>query len=191
MKLTLLGVAGLLWIAFFGVLVAPMYETKQGCTGYLRRAANASSVESAAESLDTAIAYLQREGKTNGWSYLFFRTPDCDVGYWYRNLVSARDELRNIPATASQLEKSNQLMKLREVLMEDGKSGAVVTAPPYLYWFPYEVGMWGLAAGILILALIATIWLRVLLGYGLVRAHGHGQLGSRQGRAREDYPRLR
>ncbi|MEK7509744.1 MAG: hypothetical protein AAB605_03450 [Patescibacteria group bacterium] len=67
-----------------------------------------------------------------------YRTPDEDVGFWYRNLSSSLNELKSIPADAAPLEKSNMLMKLRETLVDQGETSVVVTVPPGISIFPYN-----------------------------------------------------
>lgn len=88
----------------------------QDCGGYLSLAANANTVEIAGEQLDIALKYMEENKLTSGYTSILYKTPDEDVGYWYRNIKSARGELSTIAPNASQLEKTNVLMKLRETL---------------------------------------------------------------------------
>ena len=111
------------------------------CTGYLDRAANANTVELAAQQLDKAIAEIERRGWTEGSSKVFFDHPQCDIGYWYSNLIAARKELRELPASSSSLEKSNLLMKLRESLTDTEEGSQHLIIPPNINYYPNQV-MW-------------------------------------------------
>lgn len=124
------------------VIVPPVVrqiDRRVTCTGYLDRAANANTAKLACEQLDRAIVEIEHRGWTNGSTRVFFNYPQCDLGYWYQNLVAARAELRALPEMVSALEQSNLLMKLRETLTEQGEHGSKLIVPPMLNFYPSQM----------------------------------------------------
>src|SRR5512146_3192624 len=101
----------------------------QQCEGFLKRASDANTVEMARAELEQAIAYAERHDLTSGYTSVLYRTPDEDVGFWYRNLVASRAELARVSESTTQLERTNVLMKLRETLLDSGAKGVAVTVP--------------------------------------------------------------
>lgn len=75
---------------------------------------------------------------TEGSTHSFYTTPDCDMEFWYRNLRASLDELKNLPEDADHLTVSNQLIKLRETILDTGEKGVRVTVPPGIYYYPYQ-----------------------------------------------------
>ncbi len=118
---------------------------KQECGGYLKRAADANTVDLAKVEMTRAITYLDQHGLTTGYTSVLWKTPDEDVGYWYSNLRASLAELDSIPPEASPLERSNVLMKLRETLMDNGKNGDYLTIPEGLSACPSNTAFfwWG------------------------------------------------
>ena len=110
----------------------------QQCGGYLKQAADANTVELALERIDKAIAYIEANGLTSGYTSVLWRTEDENIEYWYRNIKACREELEN-NLDASSLEKSNVLMKVRETLTDDGKEGTELTVPPGISRYPYNL----------------------------------------------------
>jgi len=106
------------------------------CEGHLKRAADANTVDMASKELDDAIKYLEDNKMTEGYTSVLWRTPDQDVGFWYQNLKSSREELSKVTPTTTQLEKVNVLMKLRETLLDHGEKGDSVTSPSGISVFP-------------------------------------------------------
>ena len=115
------------------------------CSGYLKRAADANTVELAKTNLAMALSYAEDKGLSSGYTSIIYRTPDEDVGFWYNNLEAALIELDKIGADATQLEKTNVLMKLRETLLDQGKEKISVTFPEGISVFPSNNGfaVWG------------------------------------------------
>ncbi len=135
------------------ILVAVKSITLQrNCTGYLKRAADANTVQLAIEQMTYSLKYLQAKGMTKGYTSVFWNTPDENVGFWYNNLLTSYKELLNVSPNASQLEKSNVLMKLRETLIDNGENGDNLTVPDGLSRYPNNL-MWGT---ILMLGIILT-----------------------------------
>lgn len=144
-------------LAVFGIRMSKGISMKQNCTGYLKRAADANTVETAKEQLQKSITYLEANNLTSGYTSVLWQTPDEDISFWYKNLKASENELEKIDSTTSSLEKSNVLMKLRETLLDNGKNGDSLTAPNGLSVYPNN-GMWGVLmclASLIILGLLA------------------------------------
>ena len=112
------------------------------CNGHLKRAADASTIELAKQELTTAITYLEKKEITTGYTSVLYKTPDEDIGFWYKNLKESFAELEKVKPETTQLEKTNLLMKLRETLLDEkaSKSGGVeVTSPDGISIFPNNV----------------------------------------------------
>ena len=122
-----IGVIEIVWIVQFD----------RGCEGYLKRAADANTVELAKVELAKAVKYLESNKMTEGFTSVIYTTPDEDVGFLYKNLAQSLEELKALPSSATPLEKSNMLMKLRETILDEGK-GTHVTLPEGISRFPYN-----------------------------------------------------
>lgn len=117
----------------------------QQCEGYLENAAHASTVMMV-PAMDEAVGYLKSHGMTQGYTSIFWQTQDENVGYWYSNLVAARDDLnRIVQQKLSPLEESNVLIKLHEAIKVQGKEGSSVRVPQGLPIAPHngEFFAWG------------------------------------------------
>lgn len=126
----------------------------QNCGGYLGRAANANTVEMAKKELNVALRYMESNRLTDGYTSIWYRTPDEDIGFWYRNVKAARDELDALPPTTTALEKTNVLLKLRETLMDQNG----VTVPSGISIYPHN-GFVALLSWVSGLILIIMLWL--------------------------------
>lgn len=129
------------------------------CTGHLKRAADANTVKLAEREMNTAVTYLRERGIIEGYTSILYRTPDEDVGFWYSNLSQSLVELQKIDENATQLEKSNVLMKLRETLLDSGSEGGVIiTCPDGISVFPHNVAycLWGIFSAII--AIVGALW---------------------------------
>lgn len=156
------GILGLLAI----IIISPVsnYMFNRACGDYLKLAADAPTVERANGFLGTALVYMERRGMTHGNSAFVFQKPSTDVGVWYGQVKGAKTTLESIIAKgdgASQLEKDNALIKVREVLLDQGDSGTAVTLPVHINLFPsqglYFAMLW-LTIGLIVLGVI-IIWL--------------------------------
>lgn len=131
-------------------------DFKQECTGYIKQAADANTVELASNRLSKAIEYAEKNGLTKGYTSVFYRTEDENIGFWYQNLKACQKELADA-TNASQLEKSNVLMKVRESLTDEGEKGTVLTVPAGLYKYPnnllYNI-LWVLGIGAILFGLV-------------------------------------
>ena len=135
-----------------------MFNKEAG--GYLKRAADANIVSLTKPELEIAIAYLEEHKMTKGYTSVLYNTPDEDIGFWYTNLKSSLEELRNLPENATSLEKSNVLMKLRETLLDKTDKGESITVPDGISVFPHNVAYawWGWLGLLLFLASIVLFF---------------------------------
>lgn len=134
-----IGNIGFLIVFASVVMLSISFETEIG--GHLKRAADSNQPETALKELDTALRGMDRRGFdtcTPGkcFTSIIYRTPDEDIGFWYQNIKSARDDLRALPRDADQLMISNSLMKLRETLLDNTDSGDEVTLPRGISRYP-------------------------------------------------------
>ena len=107
-------------------------------TSYLKRAADANTVEMAEGELSKVLTILKEKNLNDGWSNIFWSTGANDVKFWYSNLETSYHELKSLPQNASHLEKSNMLIKLRETIIDHGEHGDKVTTPPNISIFPNQ-----------------------------------------------------
>ena len=133
----------------FGFRISKNVHFKQNVTGYLKRAADANTIELAEQELTKVINYLEANKLTTGYTSILWETPDEDIDYWYRNLKASQLELQTLESESA-LEKTNVLIKLRETLVDVGES-TKVTVPDGLAVYPNNK-MWVL---LMIFAIIA------------------------------------
>jgi len=136
------GVGGCGWLAARCVNEV-MFD--RGCEGYLKRTADANTVEMAHEQLGIAVKYAEDNHLTTGYTSVLYNTPDEDMGFWYNNISKSLTELESITEKSTLLERSNMLMKLRETLLDDKKDGVTVTVPSGIHLYPHNVAyaIWG------------------------------------------------
>lgn len=123
-------------LALCGVRAVKQINFTRDCGGHLKRAADANTIPLAVQELETAIGYIERHGLTHGYTSVLYQTPDEDMGFWYRNLNDSLRELKGLAPQATELERSNVLLKLRETLLDHTQSGERVTAPEGISRFP-------------------------------------------------------
>jgi hypothetical protein len=121
------------------------YKFRVGCEDYLKLAGDAPTIERATEFLGKAVNYLEEKRLTSGNSAFLFPIPRKDVGIWYSQLKSAYEVEKNLveqakvnPDSVSQLTRDNALMKIREVVLDEGSHGTIVTAPANIVVYPYQ-----------------------------------------------------
>lgn len=116
---------------------------EQNVAGKLKQAADANSIALAKEKLDEVIEHLEKNDLTEGSTHIFIKYPQHDIGYFYKNLKSASNDLTYFlsdkNSDKSKLAESNQLIKLRETLTD--QDGTVVSYPPSLPYYPYQLLM--------------------------------------------------
>lgn len=128
----------MLWIPLVIWMVIAIYLSISfsiKVTDRLKRAADANTIELATQELTAVINHLEREKLTNGYTSVFYNTPDEDVSFWYQNLKASLEELKKVTDSTTQLERSNILMKLRETILDQGPS-TTVTEPMGISKYP-------------------------------------------------------
>jgi hypothetical protein len=166
MKKILCVIFVLLFCSWTGIRIVANIQFDRGCEGYLKRAADANTIELAAKQLKIALDYIEREGLITGYTSIVYRTPDEDIGFWYTNIKSSITELERMKPSATQLERSNLLMKLRETLLDQGDKGETkVTKPKGIALYPNNVAvafMGWLSAILMITGIVIMIpWRKV------------------------------
>ena len=163
MKGLIVGVLIIFAIGVFSIRTMKSVSLRQNCTGYLKRAADANSVESAREQLQRSIKYLEENNLTSGYTSVLWQTPDEDIQFWYKNLKTSEVELAKVDSTTPSVDKTNLLMKLRETLLDNGKDGDSLTVPDGLSRYPNN-GMWGVLTILATLIILGIIgWIHVII----------------------------
>jgi len=134
MKYTIGILAMLIALSICGVRCSKGITLKQNVTGYLKRAADASTIELANTELSKAISYLEANEMTSGNTSVLWERPKNDLDFWYRNLKASQNELQQLKSNSA-LEKTNVLIKLRETLLDTGEKSKV-TVPDSLDVYP-------------------------------------------------------
>lgn len=138
-KVTILSViVTALWLVAMVWFICLRVEFEQNCTGYLKQAADANTIELAIDRLDKAIEYAERKNWTDGYTSLLWKTEDENIGFWYKNLKASRVELEKA-LCSSQMEQTNVLMKLRETLTDNNENGTYITYPYGLWKYPHNM----------------------------------------------------
>lgn len=131
----------LLWILLVlvssSIVVMTAYKYlkfEQQVSGRLKRVADADTIPLARMELESTLRTIEKLGLTEGYSNIFFYTPDCDIKFWYRNLEESSKNLASLPENSDHLTKSNQLMRLRDTILDGNK----VTQPPFIALSPNQ-----------------------------------------------------
>jgi hypothetical protein len=129
----------LLWS---GLRVYDAVQFSRNCGGYLKRAGDANTVPLAKRELARALAYIESNGLTKGYTSILYTTPDEELGFWYENLKVSHAELLNVKPDAGLYETSNVLMKSRGTLLD---GNGTVTIPSGISVYPNntEMAMFG------------------------------------------------
>jgi len=145
-------------LIFIAMMIIKNIDFSINCKQYLKRAADANSVELALVNLNIAIKYLEDNNLTNGVVSIFLRQPKNDIGFWYNNLVSCRNELDKVNLETTALEKTNILMKLRETLLDVKETGSYVTHPGDIAVYPHnKLFFW-----VIFICIINIVWCGLL-----------------------------
>lgn len=159
---------------------------EQNLTGKLKQAADSNGIPLAQEKLGEVIKWMEDNGYTGGSSHVWIKTPPHDIKFFYDNLVSAKEDLDNFPPpppsmpsmgeSNSQaqsnydLAESNQLMKLRETLVDEGGDGGPeVTCPPNMAVYPNQMLWWWLIP-------VGIVWVLSVAGFGYWKWDWNGPL---------------
>ena len=138
------------------ICIVKRIQFNQQCSGYLKQAADAITVETALERVNLALDYMEAHSLTDGYTSVIYKTEDENIGFWYNNIKSCRSDLEGCIG-GSQLEKTNTLMKLRETLTDNGESGIVLTIPEGIWKFPYNT-LWAILNVISVLLMCPLVW---------------------------------
>lgn len=138
-----LGVAAIAMSCFIGFALIILgtwhsVQFERHCKGFLKRAADSNTIPLAQVEIGKAVRYLEEAKLTSGSTHVFYSTPECDLDFWYKNLNSSLKELESLPKDTDRLTASNQLLKLRETIMDNGEKGTRVTVPPNIHIFPNQ-----------------------------------------------------
>ena len=151
----------LAFLAFVILGIVKDVNANMGYKDYLKLAADAPTVQKSYDFLNKALNYIEENDMTKGSAAIFIKKPSRDIGVWYGQIKGARDTLSEIikkEDQASQLEKDNALMKVREVLTDDGGDGIRVTIPTGLVLYPLFAWYWWILLAIGVLAIIVICW---------------------------------
>jgi len=153
--LAILGAVGLITLGIVSGFSA--YHFNRGCTDYLKLTGDAPTIEKADAFLEKAIDYIEANGKTRGNSAYVFQRPATDIGIWYEQIKGQKvvlDTLISDGDKVTNTDRSNALIKVREVVIDEGSSGSYVTLPNHIAIFPSQVAyfvlyiifglMWGI-----------------------------------------------
>ena len=147
--------------AWSTVRIVEGVQFDMNCTQYIKRAADANTVETAKKELSKAISYAEENNLTEGVVSIFLHQPSNDIGYWYKNMTESYSELENLSEDATSLEKTNVLMKLRETLTDENGSEVSVTIPKGISIYPRNVSYFWL--GLLSSIFCLGLWMMVLV----------------------------
>ncbi len=129
-------------LIIFGAIEYKEIQFGREIGGHMKRAATANTVDIAISEMQIVVDNMQARGYTHGYTSVIYTTPDEDVGFWYNNMVASLNELKKLPANATDLEKSNILMKLERTLESNGKETTMVV-PFGISRFPDNL-LWGI-----------------------------------------------
>jgi len=164
-KIAVIALATLSLLGYSGVRLVNSITYDREVGGHLKLAADANNVDLAARKLALAIEGMDARGicKKGGddcFTSILYRTPDEDVGYWRENIVSTLADLEAMTdeEKADNLIESNQLIKVRETLLDSGQNGDHVTSPDgiAIYGMNDPMAWWGILS--VLLGGAAYVW---------------------------------
>lgn len=141
------------------LIVMANIDFQQRITGHLKLAADASTIEKARSQLQIALKAIEDKNLVQGSSHAIWSTPGTDMGFWYGNLKDAHTELAKFDDKAPPLVVSNQLMKLRETLLDDTGDGVEVTVPASAWYHPWQKAFLLGEIGAVLLGVVGVIGL--------------------------------
>lgn len=150
-------------VVWGGVRLVNNIQYEQQVGGFLKQAADANTAALAEEKLSRAIRGMDELDLCSSesaesppvfsddcYTSVFWRTPDEDIGFWRTNVQATYDDLHTMTPEerADNLTESNQLMKVRETLVDHKQSGVSVTDPEGISVYPYNglLFWWGLVS---------------------------------------------
>lgn len=166
MKKLLLFLALLSMVGLLATTIVKKVEFSQNCSGYLKQAADANSITLAKERLQKSVDYLESNNLTEGYTSLFYKTEDDNIGYWYLNLKTSLNDLNKINTDSiSSLEESNVLLKLRETILDNNDSGDSVTIPNGISRYPNNLlfFMWAVLSFLIVIITTPKTILKIII----------------------------
>jgi len=152
------------------LVVAIVYD--RDVDAHLKLAADSNSMELAEQQLSIAIDNLEDRGtmryaEQDCFTSVLYDTPDEDVCFWLTNLNGARDSLLAMQESGpvDDLTESNQLIKIRETLLDHSQSGDSVTSPSGIHLYPNNAAWaaWGWLAWLAAIGLGVTVYVRAMM----------------------------
>ncbi len=147
----------LVFVAWGTYRAVAVVQFDRNCGGRLKRAGAANTVELAKSELEVVVKYLEDHQMTEGFTSIFYTTPDEELGFWYTNIKASLAELMKVGPETSQLVRTNVLIKLNETLLDQGSSGASVRVPTGISVHPNNKTVCFLGFLALILAVIGVV----------------------------------
>jgi len=134
---SILLVVFLMWLSVMGSMIYESCEYQAGFSSYVERAAYGNSYETVAPSLDAAIAYLENNDLTEGFTSVLYKTADEDLAWYYQNLKEIRADLDRAGPDGFYLpaEKDLLFLNLKTRLL---RSSGNVAAPIGISRFPHN-----------------------------------------------------
>lgn len=157
---------GLSLISYFGAIIVRDIQYERDIGGHLKLAADANDTELAERKLKLAVDNMEawsfcNDGGDNCFTSIIYRTPEEDVGYWRENIESTLADLESMSEEErdDNLIESNQLIKVRETLLDSGSHGDHVTQPSGISRYPQNANfaLWALVSTIGFV-IGATMW---------------------------------
>ena len=152
-KLLLTSIFGVLFLFWAGVRTYDAISFDIHCGDYLKRAADSNSIELAEQNLVVVVDYAEHHDLTSGNTGIFWSSPTNDVGFWYTNVKSSLTELQKVgqKKDATDLERSNVLMKLEKTMLDQGRDSSGVVVPAGISIFPNNIAFfwWGVLSFVL------------------------------------------
>lgn len=129
------------------------------CGGHMERAGVANSIELARQEMQTVVKYAEDKELTSGYTSIFYNTPKEDLGFWCTNMKTSLAELQNVKPDATDLEKSNILIKLRETVAHHGQYGENLNVPSGISIATHNTLFfwWSILSGIVAIVGVALI----------------------------------
>jgi hypothetical protein len=166
MFMLITAVGAMLLSAYIIIATILAIQFDRNCGGYIKRAADSNTIEMAIAELSVAVKYMEDKDLTKGYTSVLYTTPDEDVGFWYKNVNTTLAELKQLQADElsgkcilSPVDKSNQLIKVRETLLDNGENGVGITCPTGISRFPFNMALAALLTFSLIICLIGGVGL--------------------------------
>ena len=140
-------ICGLALLGLCGTVAVQNIRYERDIGGHLKLASDANSTELAERKLRIAVEAMEEWGLCNGggdncFTSVIYRTPEDDVGYWRENIEGTLADLQSMSdeERGTNLVESNQLIKVRETLLDSGSEGDHVTGPTGISRYPNNVG---------------------------------------------------